>query len=478
VEAQVLAVYDYVLPIDDTSPASPVALDECQDAELTVTYPMPDPDSMVVTWRVDGQVVSTGPTTHAIRAEDLGDGSHQVSVEVQDTTALVLNDPQLLLVGEHTWEVEVSASGQGSCQIGAECYAAGEPNPVNPCQECDPAQDPAGWTDDDTNGCEDELFCNGQEFCLAGSCQPGESCPDDGLDCTGDCSEELAVCHPLLDGFCLIDDACFTPGQPDPANPCRHCQPRIDPLTWTVNDEGDCQDGDFCNGTESCQAGTCVPGDPPCEEDAFDCTETCNDELDTCNLLLPEACLIADQCVAEGDLDPDNPCQECQPAQDSGAWTADDSNPCADDLFCNGTESCQAGSCQPGGPPCQDDGLECTDTCDEELDVCNQLLPGHCLIDGSCYAEGSPNPGNPCEACSAAEPAVWTATDSPCDDGNPCTENDTCQASVCSGEAVCSKECPCGKNGGSCSCGADGPSTAWTSLLLGLTVLLARRRRS
>lgn len=48
---------------------------------------------------------------------------------------------------------------------------------------------------------------------------------------------------------------------------------------------------------------------------------------------------------------------------------------CADNLFCNGAETCQGGSCVSGAPPC-DDGNPCTvDSCDEALNTCQNLAP-------------------------------------------------------------------------------------------------------
>jgi hypothetical protein len=48
---------------------------------------------------------------------------------------------------------------------------------------------------------------------------------------------------------------------------------------------------------------------------------------------------------------------------------------CNDQLFCNGTEICQAGACAPGPAAC-DDGLACSvDTCTENTDTCTHQPP-------------------------------------------------------------------------------------------------------
>jgi len=49
-----------------------------------------------------------------------------------------------------------------------------------------------------------------------------------------------------------------------------------------------------------------------------------------------------------------------------------DGTSCTDNLlFCDGTESCQSGSCVNSGTPCIDDGFICTtESCDEVSDSC------------------------------------------------------------------------------------------------------------
>ncbi|MBN2497043.1 MAG: hypothetical protein JXR96_20795, partial [Deltaproteobacteria bacterium] len=82
---------------------------------------------------------------------------------------------------------------------------------------------------------------------------------------------------------------------------------------------------------------------------------------------------------------------------------------CDDGDYCNGAESCESGVCQPGSAPCSDDGLDCTQTCDGFNHLCNVLMPGHCLIDGACYGDGEPDPGDPCQECDPSQSTSdWT----------------------------------------------------------------------
>lgn len=91
--------------------------------------------------------------------------------------------------------------------------------------------------------CDDGVFCNGEETCFGGICQPG-SLPDDGISCT------QLVCDEEGRTF------------------------RQEPL------HGLCGDGQFCNGTERCdpQRG-CVAGNPVPVDDNNPCTRDSCDEV-------------------------------------------------------------------------------------------------------------------------------------------------------------------------------------------------------
>jgi hypothetical protein len=107
--------------------------------------------------------------------------------------------------------------------------------------------------------------------------------------------------------------------------------------------DGDCDDGLFCNGAESCDAGACLAGTPPvCSAP----TPFCDDALDACS-----------ECLADGD--------------------------CDDGLFCNGAESCDAGACLTGTPPvCSAP----TPLCDEAQATCSECLADEDCGGGSCQA--------------------------------------------------------------------------------------------
>jgi len=150
----------------------------------------------------------------------------------------------------------------------------------------------------------------------------------------------------------------------------------------------DCDDGIFCNGAETCSAGSCATGTPPCAAPS----PFCDDVLDACV-----------QCLA-----PEH---------------------CDDGLFCTGAETCSAGSCATGTPPVC---AAPNPYCDDVLDACVQCLaPGHC--DDGLFCTGV-------ETCSAGSCATGTppvcAVPAPyCDDSSAscveCLVNSDCGAGIC-----------------------------------------------
>ncbi len=156
--------------------------------------------------------------------------------------------------------------------------------------------------------CDDGLFCNGPESCDAGVCVRGAGPCDDSDPCTLDTCDEGT-------------DTCDTTAAPDGTA---------------------CDDMVFCNGAETCQAGACTPGTLPDCDDQNVCT------VDACDMALNACTNIPEP----------------------------DGYPCPDEVFCNGAETCQAGSCSPAGPACDDSDPCTTDVCDEMMSTCtNTSLP-------------------------------------------------------------------------------------------------------
>jgi hypothetical protein len=136
--------------------------------------------------------------------------------------------------------------------------------------------------------CDDSLFCNGAESCDTGlGCQTGsDPCPGQYCDETGDTCYECEDNADCDDGlFCNGAETCVS----------RTCQAGSDPCPGQLCDEtgdvcvdclgdGDCDDGEYCNGTETCVGGVCQPGvNVDCDDSIACTTDSCNEGTDTCD---------------------------------------------------------------------------------------------------------------------------------------------------------------------------------------------------
>jgi hypothetical protein len=268
---------------------------------------------------------------------------------------------------------------------------------------------------------------------VAPVCENAADC-DDGVDCTVNTCEN---------GACL-----FTP------------------------DNVPCDNGLFCDGSETCDAlAGCLPGTPIACDDGVPCTDDecsegvdghecvftpndarCPDDGLWCNG--PEFCDAEQGCDSRGGpcTDPQRPfcneaqdrCDQCRPLQPvdcddgfsctSGFCSADgecvlvpDHADCNDGVFCNGAEICDpadadadptTGCVRGAAEPC-DDGLDCTeDTCDEDNDQCI-AVPDDARCD-----DGVECTTDTCNVATGCEHARDNGT---CDDGMFCNGDEICE---------------------------------------------------
>ena len=224
-----------------------------------------------------------------------------------------------------------------------------------------------------------------------------------------------------------------------------------------------CSDGLFCNGAETCAAGTCQPGTPPDCGDAVGCTtDVCNEATDTCNhnpnhatcsdgafCNGPEVCNVASGCQPgpPPSCDDGHPCtnDNCNESTDTCDHDPSDAL-CDDGAFCNGVETCHPTvGCLPGTAPECGDFVTCTiDACDEDIDDCAHTADDSVCNDGLlcnglevCNSTSGCEAGNPftcddgiactADACNeAASSCEHTPIDSACDDGSFCNGTETC----------------------------------------------------
>ena len=131
---------------------------------------------------------------------------------------------------------------------------------------------------------------------------------------------------------------------------------------------------------------------------------------------------------------------------------------CSDGLFCNGTETCNAGVCEAGTAPTCDDGLFCngTETCNEATDSCDAGPVPTC--DDGLFCNGTETCNESTDSCDAG-PAPT------CDDGLFCNGTETCNESTdscdagpaptCDDGLFCNGTETCNESTDSCDVGAE-----------------------
>jgi hypothetical protein len=302
--------------------------------------------------------------------------------------------------------------------------------------------DTDGDTDTDTDtgepcmvdaDCDDGVFCNGNEACVAGACEAGTppQC-DDGVDCTTDACDENAQ------GCAFIEQ------------------------------DQMCQNGDFCDGAELCDAQVgCVAGNPVMCDDAIDCTEdSCDEVADECSFVADdvqcqngsvcdgtEICSLANGCQPGPAPDCNDfiPCtvDTCDDMQ-GGCVNAPDDLACDNGVYCDGEEFCDAQVGCTDGPvvDCGDDQIACTvETCNEAQQVCESIPDNGLCGQGQFCVPAA-------DGCVDSPPCN---NDAQCDDGNACngveTCNVTCQPGMpvaCSDGVSCTVD-SCDPQTGTCS---------------------------
>ena len=186
---------------------------------------------------------------------------------------------------------------------------------------------------------DDGLFCDGSESCdNFGQCiHSGDPCTG-GAECNSGPCDENTHCATPAGTACTDDGNLCTADQCDGLGACTH------PANVT------CDDGQFCNGLETCnpQDGTCVHPSAPTCDDGIVCT--------------------ADSC----DLTANNNTGGCVNAPIANCCTTDAD--CDDGDACNGLETCDVANqtCQAGTQVvCEDNDVCTTNTCDHATGACS-----------------------------------------------------------------------------------------------------------
>ena len=234
-----------------------------------------------------------------------------------------------------------------SCDDGNKCTEDGcNPTATDVATACTHTSLPDGHT------CSDGNVCNGDEVCLAGGCMAGIALTcDDGVTCTENkCHAFLGCYNPPIENCCLsaadCDDQTVCNGiESCVANTCQKGTPLP------------CNDGNACNGVETCDPlGGCVPGTPLTCVDAAVCSLDSCDPASGCVGTFISGC-----CVADADCNDGNTCNGAETCV-AGDCVAGSPPVCNDGNQCNGIEFCDpaGGGCVTGFAPDDFDGVICT----------------------------------------------------------------------------------------------------------------------
>ncbi|GJM24560.1 MAG: hypothetical protein DHS20C16_09750 [Phycisphaerae bacterium] len=370
-------------------------------------------------------------------------------------------------------------TGVESCNVDA-CESAGDPcNAGQVCNDetdvCDPdgpdcnsngvgdAEDIGGGTSDDSNtnavpdecdacvfdaDCDDGQFCTGIETCSTDVCSSsgdpclaGQICNEvvDGCDPDGDDCNSNSI-GDATDIAGATSDDLNSNGMPDECDECVF--------------DGDCDDGLFCNGGESCDVDACVAGMSPCTVG-----ETCDEEADECIVTVDcNSNSVSDALDIAGatsdDINVNSVPDECDECVTDGD--------CDNGLFCDGVEICNVDLCTNGAGPCQ-----IGQTCDEGVDACLPIgadCNSNAIGDATDIAAATSNDANTnsipdeCDECTV---------DAGCDDGEFCNGLEICNIDICTnGMSPCAMGQTCDENldqclpdGADCNSNGIGDST-------------------
>jgi hypothetical protein len=359
-----------------------------------------------------------------------------------------------------------------TCPTPDQCHDPGTCNPSN--GQCSNPSKPNGSVCSDNNACTVGDSCQGGG-CAAGAprdCGDGNVCTDDACNASSGCTHANNTVACSDGNACTGSDVCSggscVSGSPVSCNDSNVCTDdscvAATGCVYTPN-TGTCSDGDVCNGSESCSAGTCLPGPVTPVDDGNPCTvDSCTIAEGITHTPLPAGTPCADADLCDGTevcnasatciggtppaLDDQNPCtlDACVPATGVSHTPIAAGTACLDGTVCNGAEACTAnGVCAPGTPLMVDDENPCTsDLCDPVTGVSHAPRAA-----GSSCADGNAcNGGETCDGrgqCGNGTPVVCLPLDA-------CHVGGTCNGSTgtCSNpQAPNGTACP----GGTCDAG-------------------------
>jgi len=236
----------------------------------------------------------------------------------------------------------------------------------------------------------------------------------------------------------------------------------------------DCDNGQYCDGEETCADAACVAGTPIDCSDGVGCTmDSCNEETDSCDNTPDdsycddglwcngfETCDALDDCQAGTEVDcsdgVDCTLDSCNEQTDS-CENNPDNTICDDGLFCNGIETCDAlDDCQDGTPiDCSANNILGIETCDNIPDDYHPTWDYREAFISVCEEPGTCTTGDETiihtcdyDTCGAECDATHSCLDTDCDNLDGCVGNDYYDYDDVPNDCLC--DCNCEAN----TCGA------------------------
>ena len=194
-----------------------------------------------------------------------------------------------------------------------------------------------------SDACDDGVFCNGADTCSGGTCSlhAGDPCAG-GAECNNVCNETGGNCHVVAGTPCTDDGNVCTDNTCNGSGSCA-----------VTDNIASCNDNVFCDGPDHCSAGSCSQHDgDPCN-DGVSCTvDSCDENARTCsNAAQDSLCDDGLFCNGTETCDAVNDCQ-------AGVAPCSDGNSCTIDNCNEAGDSCSYDAL-PEFAAC-DDGSKCT----------------------------------------------------------------------------------------------------------------------
>ena len=134
------------------------------------------------------------------------------------------------------------------------------------------------FSNDNTNLCNDELFCTENDRCVNGVCAGNSKICNDGFACTADtCNEINNDCD-----YNRISCTCLTDAECNDNNPCTDNLCINQTCVFTNDNTNNCSDM-WCTTNNTCRNGSCVGQPKNCNDSWYYTIDSCSEERDECS---------------------------------------------------------------------------------------------------------------------------------------------------------------------------------------------------